>query len=148
MHTFTYFYTITKNTGYIDLKFPRNRFYLMNTKILWYYFRKVSYEWNTCIIFSKVFDSLFVFPLFLVCWGENHFSKIKEKQVKPDHFKKAIAYCIIRGKNLTVRTLKPGHMEEVCPIITFSENMRFSSSFACKQTNNIHKLRARSGEVR
>lgn len=88
----------------------------MNTKILWYYFRKVSYDWNTCIIFSKVFDSLFVFPLFLVCWGENHFSKIKEKQVKPDHFKKAIAYCIIRGKNLTVRTLKPGHMEEDCPI--------------------------------
>ena len=148
MLTFTYFYAITKNTGYIDLKFPRNRFYLMNTKILWYYFRKVSYEWNTCIIFSKVFDSLFISPLFLVCRGENHFSKMTEQQVKPDHFKKAIAYCIIRGKNLTVRTLKPGHMEEDCPIITFSESMRFSSLFACKQTNNIQKLRASSGEVR
>ena len=73
---------------------------------------------------------------------------MKEQQVKPDHFKKAIASCITRGKNLTVRTLKPGHMEEVCPIITFSENMRFSSLFACKQPNIIHKLRARSGEVR
>lgn len=108
----------------------------MNTKILWYYFRKVSYDWNTCIIFSKVFDSLFVFPLFLVCWGENHFSKIKEKQVKPDHFKKAIAYCIIRGKNLTVRTLKPGHMEEDCPIQSYNVFWKHEIfKFICMQTD-------------
>lgn len=104
---------------------------------------------GTHVLFSVKFSIPCLFsPYSSFVGGENHFSKIKEKQVKPDHFKKAIAYCIIRGKNLTVRTLKPGHMEEDCPIITCSENMRFSSLFACKQTNNIHKLRARSGEVR
>ena len=39
---------------------------------------------------------------------------------------------------LTVRTLKPGHLEEDCPITTFSEMNDFQ--VFCKQTNNIHKF--------
>ena len=39
---------------------------------------------------------------------------------------------------LTVRTLKTGHLEEDCPITTFSETNDFQ--VFCKQTNNIHKF--------
>ena len=44
---------------------------------------------------------------------------------------------------LTVRTLKPGHLEEDCPITTFSENKILKSfffSFAYGPCNNIHQF--------
>ena len=41
---------------------------------------------------------------------------------------------------LTVRTLKPGHLEEDCLITTFSENKILEFFFAYGPCNNIHQF--------
>ena len=50
-------------------------------------------------------------------------------------------------KEFTVQTLKPGHSEEDCPITTFSDIKRFSSSLANGPMTFIN-LRAISWKVR
>ena len=42
--------------------------------------------------------------------------------------------------NFTVRTLKPGHLEEDCPVTKFSFSKQKIFKFFCKWTNVIHKF--------